>query len=243
MPAGISSGSFAVVFVAVGVGGLVQGSIGFGFALIAAPVLAIVSPAALPTSLLLLGAPLSVFVALRERGFVDLRGLAPLLGGRVVGALAGAAVLVAVPARFLSAFFGSLILIAVILSALRPAIRPQRRLRFLAGVASGIMATSAAVGGPALALLYQDRPGAVLRSTLAMFFLFGLGVSLAALALAGRVTASQVTLSVWLLPALATGLAASRAATRRLDGRSLRPAVLAFSAVSAVFAIGKGVAG
>jgi len=224
-------------------GGLVQGSIGFGFALIAAPVLAVVRPAALPTTLILLGAPLSVVVARRERASVDFAGLGPLLGGRVVGSLAGAVVLVAVPGRFLSVLFGGLILVAVILSAVRPAVRPGRGWRFVAGVASGVMATAAAVGGPALALVYQDRAGSVVRSTLAVFFLFGLTISLAALAVAGQITGAQVALAVWLLPALALGLAASRAATRRLDGRSLRPAVLGFSAISAIVAIANGIAG
>jgi uncharacterized protein len=107
-------------------------------------------------------------------------------------------------------------------------------------VASGIMSTGAAVGGPAVALVFQDRGGAVLRSTLAVFFLFGLVVSLTALALAGKVTASQVTLSLRLLPALAVGLVASRPATRLIDRRSLRPAVLVFSLISAILAIVNG---
>jgi hypothetical protein len=103
------------------------------------------------------------------------------------------------------------------------------------------MATGAAVGGPALALVYQDRAGAVLRSTLAVFFLFGLAVSLAALALAGKITGAQVALSFRLLPALALGLATSRPVTRLIDRRSLRPAILAFSLVAASVAVVKGI--
>jgi hypothetical protein len=204
-------------------------------------VLALVHPEALPATLLLLGAPLNAFVAVRERRSIDRSDLTSILGGRVVGAVVGAGTLVAVPARFLSTLFGALILVAVVLSAVRPTLRPRRRLRFLAAVASGIMATGAAVGGPALALVYQDRPGAVLRSTLAVFFLLGLAVSLAALAAAGRITASQVALSVRLFPALVVGLAASRPAARLVDRRSLRPAVLAFSFLSASVAIVKGI--
>jgi uncharacterized protein len=246
VPPGLGWSGFALAFAAVGVGGVVQGSIGFGFALVAAPVLAIVSPAALPTTLLLLGAPLNAFMAVRERGSADLSGVRSILGGRVAGTVAGAALLAGVPARSLSALFGTLVLLAVALSAFRAdaaLIRAQPPLRFAAGAISGIMATSGAVGGPALALVYQDKPGAVLRSTLAVMFLVGLTVSLAALALAGKVTADQVALSLWLFPALAVGVLASPAATRRVDGRPLRPTVLVFSVASAVFAIGKGIAG
>jgi uncharacterized membrane protein YfcA len=212
-------------------------------ALVAAPVLALVHPQALPATLLLLGAPLNGFVAVRERQSIDLGGLPQVLGGRVVGAVVGAEVLVVVPAHHLSTLFGTLILVAVVLSAVRPAVRPRSRWQFLAGVASGIMSTGAAVGGPAVALVFQDRGGAALRSTLAVFFLFGLAVSLTALALAGKVTAAQVTLSLRLLPALAAGLVASRPASRLIDRRSLRPAVRAFSLVSAIFAIANGIIG
>ena len=243
MTAGLSTAGFVLALVAVGAGGVVQGSIGFGFALVAAPVLALVHPQALPATLLLLGAPLNGFVAVRERQSIDLAGLPQILGGRVVGAVVGAAVLVAVPVRWLSTLFGALILVAVVLSAVRPAVRPRSRWRFLAGVASGVMSTGAAVGGPAVALVLQDRPGAVLRSTLAVFFLFGLAISLAALALAGKVTASHVTLSLRLLPALAVGLLASRPAARLIDRRSFRPAVLAFSLASAIVAIVSGIIG
>jgi uncharacterized protein len=239
--AGLSSGAFVLALLAVGVGGVIQGSIGFGFSLVAAPVLALVHPDALPATLLLLGAPLNAFVAVRERRSIDLRGLTSILGGRVLGAVLGAGILVVVPARLLSTLFGALILVAVVLSAARPAVRPRQGLRFFAAVASGVMATGAAVGGPALALVYQDRQGAVLRSTLAVFFLFGLAVSLAALGVAGRITASQVELSVRLLPALGIGLAASRPVTRLIDRQSMRPAVLVFSFISASVAIVKGI--
>jgi hypothetical protein len=243
MPAGLSLSGFTLALFAVAVGGIVQGSIGFGFALVSAPVLALVDPQALPATLLLLGAPLNLFVAVRERRSIDLRGVTSILSGRILGSVAGAGVLVAVPTRFLSALFGVMILVAVGLTVLRPAFHPREHLRFLAGIASGVMATAAAVGGPALALVYQNRGGAVLRSTLALFFLFGVSVSLTALALAGKVTAAHVVLSLQLLPALAIGLAASRSVTRLIDGRSLRPAVLAFSSISALFAILKGITG
>lgn len=231
------------VLLAVGVGAAIQGSIGFGYALVAAPALALVLPQALPTTLLILAVPLTAFMALRERRAIDVRGFAWMTAGRLLGTAAGVAVLASVPADSLSVLFGALIVAAAGMSALGPALEAGSRTRFAAGVASGAMGTAAAIGGPALALVYRDRPGPELRSTLAVAFLAGLGLSLGALAMAGRVQAWHAVLALKLLPALAAGVAVSRLAARALDRRWLRPAVVAFAAAAGVAAIVRGLAG
>jgi uncharacterized protein len=233
----LSPFELAVTFAAVGVGGLIQGSIGFGFALVAAPILALLIPAALPTTLLILAVPLNGFVAVRERRHVDLAGAGLLMAGRVVGTLAGAAILISVPPRTLSAVFGLLILAAVLATLMRPPSHANGPKRFLAGLASGIMATGAGVGGPPVALVYGDRSGPELRSTLAVFFLGGLVVSLTTLALAHMVSAWQVLLALQLVPALGLGLVLSRYSATFLDRRFLRPCILGFAFLSGIAAI------
>ncbi len=106
-----------------------------------------------------------------------------------------------------------------------------------AGFVSGVMSTTGAIGGPALGLAYQDRPGPELRSTLALAFAVGVVLSLGALAAAGEVRGEQVVWALQLLPAMALGLWASRFTARRLDGRWLRPAVLGFAALAGVAAL------
>jgi uncharacterized membrane protein YfcA len=204
----------------------------------------LVSPAALPATLLLLGFPMNVFMAWRERSSVDWEGLTSILGGRIIGAALGVWLLVAIPTDWLSTFYGILILAAVVMSAAHPAfaeVQPRPGLRLAAGVASGLMSTGAAVGGPALVLLYQNRPGPEMRGTLAVSFLLGVVMSLGALAIAGRITNAQVVLSAKLLPALLLGLIASRHVARLLDRRALRPAILAFAFVSASAAVAEGI--
>jgi uncharacterized membrane protein YfcA len=82
----------------------------------------------------------------------------------------------------------------------------------------------------------------VLRSTLAVTIGTGTVVSLVGLAIAGAVAGWQVVLALALLPGVGAGLLAGRALTARVDGRWLRPAVLAFAAVTAVLAIARGLA-
>ena len=240
---GISLLDLSLLLAAVAIGVAIQGAVGFGYALVAAPVMALVAPSALPTTLIFLALPLTGFMATRERRAVDWRGLGWILLGRILGTAAGAALLVAVPPRSLSVLFGSMIVLAAAVSALGPGLEAQPRTQFVGGVASGVMGTAAAIGGPALAVVYQRRSGPELRSTLALSFVVGLLLSLAALGIAGEVHAWQALVALWLLPAVVLGLLLSRGLAARLDRRWLRPAVLTFAAVAGVAAIVEGAVG
>lgn len=239
----LSPVSLAAVLVAVAVGGAVQGTIGFGFALLAVPVLALIRPEAVPASVLFLALPITVAMAVRERAHIDFRGFASILAGRVFGTVAGVWILSAVPAGSLSVLLGCLIVVAVAVSAVGLDVEPTKATTFGAGIVSGIMGTTSAIGGPALAVVYQRRPGPELRSTLAMSFVVGLTMSLVALLLAGRVHAWHPVLALELLPALALGLWASRRIARFLDARWLRPAVLAFAAAAGAVIAARGLLG
>lgn len=239
----LSGLELALALAAVAVGAIIQGSIGFGFSFVAAPVITLFVPRALPATLLFLALPMTALMALRERQAIDLRGFAWITAGRVLGTAAGAAVLVAVPANWLSVLFGSIISAAAGVSLLGPSFEARPRTRFVAGAASGVMGTAAAVGGPPLALVEQASPGPVLRSTLAVSFLAGLAMSLAALWVAGEVHGWQVVLAAELVPALLGGLLVSRLLVPVLDERWLRPAVLAFAAAGGAAAVVKGLVG
>src|SRR3712207_5166177 len=106
--------AFTSAFVAVVVGVVVQGPVGFGLALVVVPVLALVRPEALPAVVLLLAMPTAGFMVVREYRFADVHGLIWILSGRLVGTLGGAGILVLVPAGFLSVLFGGLVLVAVL---------------------------------------------------------------------------------------------------------------------------------
>ena len=106
--------------------------------------------------------------------------------------------------------------------------------------ASGIMGTAAAIGGPPVDLVYQDRPGGELRSTLSLAFVIGLIMSLVGLAIAGKVQGWHALFALKLLPGLLLGLLVSNFAAPFLEKRWLRPTVLTLAAVSAVVVIAKG---
>lgn len=233
----MSGTALAVVAVVVAVAALVQGSTGFGFALIVAPVLGIIEPTFIPVLLLVLMIPLNAYVAWRERTQIDVRGAQWITAGRAVGALVGLVVLAAVPAGKLGVLIGVSTVLAAVAALFAPAFSPGRSACAMAGVVTGITETSTGIGGPPLALVYQHRPAAVLRSTVAVCFLVGEVLSLGLLAVGGRVAGAQLEVALLLLPALAVGALASRWVHHRLEGPVVRVAVLTFAVVSGLIAI------
>jgi uncharacterized membrane protein YfcA len=239
MPVEISVAAFAFLLVMVALGALIQGSIGFGLGFAAAPAMTLIRPEAVPATLLILTIPMVVIIALRERNSIDVRGFLLITAGRIPGTLAGVLILVAVPASLLAVVLGLLILAGVTMSVVGTRFKLRARNQLGAGLISGIMGTAAGIGGPPVALVYQDRPGAELRSTLSLAFVVGVIMSLVALAIAGKVEEWHVLFALELLPGLLLGLLASNFAAPFLDKRWLRPAVLTFAAVSAVVVIVK----
>ncbi len=236
----LSTVEFAAVTLAVGAGALVQGSIGFGSNLVAVPVLAVFNAEALPATLALVVFPLTIVMAAREHHAVDRPGVIWITIGRLPGTALGAWVVAVVSVSALSIVLGAGVLLAVAMTAFAPPVPVNRVSTTTAGVASGALGTATSIGGPPLALLYQHHEGPVLRATLAVAFAFGTVLTLVALALAGAIEPWHVALAAALVPGLLAGLALSRLVVGRIEGRWLRPTVLAFAAATAVLAIVRG---
>lgn len=228
----------AVVLVAA----CLQGSIGFGMGMVAAPFIAMVDPALLPVSVILLALVVTSVVVLLDRGSLDLRGATWALAGRVPGSLAGAALVAVLAPAALSWIVAATVLlgVAVSLRGWRP--RVTRTTQAVAGALSGIMGTTTSIGGAPMAIIWQASEGPRLRGTMAAFFLVGSGLSLAALFTLGAVPQRALVFAAWmLLPALA-GLALSRYVNRFLDRRRTRALALAASGLGAAALIATQVA-
>jgi uncharacterized membrane protein YfcA len=238
----LSVTEFALVMLAVGIGAVVQGAIGFGSNLVAVPVLALFNPDALPATLSLIVIPLALAMSLREHHAVDRPGVTWITIGRLPGTALGAWVVAVVSESTLAVLLGTGVLLAVAMTAFSPPVPVNRVTTTTAGVASGALGTATSIGGPPLALLYQHHEGPVLRSTLAVAFAFGTIITLVALAIAGAIEPWHIALAAALVPGLLVGLGLSRFVVGRLEGQWLRPTVLAFAAVTAVMAIVRGVA-
>lgn len=235
----MSPGELVVAAVAVAIGACLQASVGFGFGLFAAPLLAIVDRDLVPGPLLVLALLLTILVAARERQSLDLHGVRWAVVGRLPGTAIGAAAVAALPERGLTILFGMLVLTACGLSLSGWRVRPTVPNLVAAGMASGIMGTATSIGGPPVAIVYQDAPGARLRGTLAGFFVVGAAVSVVALAFAGELGQGELAGAAVLVVPMAAGFAVSRPAARYLDAGRTRISVLGLSVVSSVFLVAR----
>lgn len=222
---------------AIAVGALVQGAVGFGMALVAAPLLVMIRPELVPGPLLVNGLALTLLVARRERDSIDLLGVKWGLVGRLPGIALGATLLALIPERSMSLLVGLSVLAGVALGFSGLRLMPSPRYLLVAGFVSGIFGTIASVGGPPIALLYQHETGPRLRGTLAGYFIVGGVMSLAALIWVGRFGQGELTWTLLLLPATALGFAGSSRLTGWVDAGRTRRAVLALTLAAGVAAV------
>lgn len=225
----------------IALGALVQGAVGYGMALVAAPLLALFAPALVPVPLILLSSVHAVLAVIRDGRHADWSGVGWAMLGRLPGTGLGVLAVVALSQRVFSLVIGLCVLACVVLSLLTWRPRPRPRSLLLAGIASGAGGTAASIGGPPIALLYQDASGPRIRGTIGGYFVLGSLTSIAALAAAGRVTSESLTSTALLTPFLLVGFALSGPARRVLDKGWTRHAVLAVAAASAVLLIGRAV--
>lgn len=225
------------------VGSIIQGMAGFGLNLIAGPILALLDPSLVPVPVLVVASVTASMAMFRERHGTDWRGVGWAMVGRLPGNLLGMVALVALPAAGFSVAIAVSVLVCVALSLVTWQPRVNRSSLVVAGVASGTFGTAASIGGPPIALLYQNSPGPTVRATLGAYFLFSSVSSLLTLGIAGQVQRSHWASALVLLPFMGLGFLVSSPMRRFLDAGRLRYAVLAIAGVSAVILLGSAIAG
>jgi uncharacterized membrane protein YfcA len=230
----VTTVEWTIALIIVAIGACAQGSLGFGLGLLAAPVLALIDDDFVPGPLLMVAFVLTILVATRERGRLDVRGVKWAVVGRVPGSIVGAIAVVSLPDRTLIVVFALLVLAGVVLSVVGWNIMPTPGTLFTAGATSGVMGSITSIGGPPMALVYQHRSGPELRSTLALFFVFGSALSITLLWIAGEIDVGDVRSAAALIPAMLVGYVASRWVGRWLDHGYMRPALLGFSAAASI---------
>ena len=225
--------TFALASLVVAVAALVQGSVGIGFGIVAAPILAVIDPIMVPGPLLVLALGLAIMLAIRERSEIRFGDLGAALAGRIPASfVAGFTVGFLPPDQFLI-IFALMILFGVGLSLSGWRVNPSTRNLVLAGTASGFMGTITSVGAPPMAIVYQNVAGPQMRATIAAYFTVGAAMSIVALASFGAFGWTDLALSVKLIPAMAIGFAISGLAAKIVDMGYVRTGVLAICTASA----------
>lgn len=232
--AGIEIGWLVFAVAIVFLGSAVQSSIGVGLALIAAPTLSMVDPAFIPGSIVMVNLPLTLGIATRERGHIhwDIMRAIPT---RLLGTIAGAVIVVTGGQRATSIVVACAVLLAVIASGTRLRVSPTPRNQLIAGAASGLSGTVAGIGGPPMAITYQNEDPRTLRASLAAFNAVSITLlTVPSLMVADVIGWREFRIALVLIPGVFAGLWVGKHAISRLPPERIRQFVLLVCAASAV---------
>jgi uncharacterized protein len=227
----------AIIIVAVGTS--IQAAIGFGLAMIAAPLLILVNRALVPGPLIAAALVLVLWMAYRERDAIDLSTFKMALFGRCLGTPPAAWLLGTMSAASFDLIFGGLVLLAVGISLIHGNIKPTPWAVFFATIASGFMSTISSIGGPPVALVYQNSKGPELRANLSVLFILGCTISLIALTVIGRFGLVDLRYAGILVIGVILGVAMSGPVKRHVDRKRARPYLLGLCFISAGLVIGR----
>jgi uncharacterized membrane protein YfcA len=231
-------GAVAAVAI-VAIGSAFQAAVGIGMALFVVPILALIDPAYVPGPMLLAGSVLAAMTAWRERHALDRAGLRLSLVGLLIGTVVGAFVSKVLQGPALSKAFGSLVLLAVVLSIFGPPLKATSTSLSLAGCAAGIMGTMVGIHGPPISLVFQNAEPAVARAMLGAFFTVAYLSAVVALAVLGLFGWPEMTRAAILLPGVGLGLITAPYIAPLINRILLKLVILTVSTVSALILLGR----
>lgn len=225
---------------ALAAGCFVQSTVGFGMAIVAAPIIYFFEPKFVPGVITLVGFFLALINMWQYRQMLSFKGLTAAFVGRVPGTIVAGVLLLYITSESLALVLGIGVLLAVVISLTKVRIRPTPKALFWAGFASGVMGTSTSIGGPPMALVLQHAEAGKLRANLAGYFAFSCLLSLIALSATGHFSWWHFKYGMMLLPApLITTWFAYRV-QHLIKAEWLRYALLVLCSFSGVLAMWQG---
>lgn len=246
----VSVGTVAAVAGIVFVAAALQRAVGFGFALLAVPLMAFVVPSKSAVVIVFLnGTVTCAWLTVRLRRRIDWPTARRLGLGAVLGAPIGVIILSFVSATAIRLILGVTTCLAAIwiivssrLGDPEPVI-PRRSTTLSMGFVSGIINTSLATNGPPLVYelrrtgFHDDR----FRATISAVFLLSNLVGLPLLALAGLITASDLALAAFSIVPCLLGIVLGSRISDRMEPSHFALAVDALLLATGLLTISKAV--
>lgn len=220
-------------------GSMVQSTIGFGIAVVAAPFVVMVRPDLMPASLIVCVFFLPLLQLLGGAREIAWRHLGWALGARVLATPLGVALVAVATADAIALTVGVLILVTVAASVWAVDIRLDRRNSALAGAITGVSGTAASIGGPFFALVLRHERPELLRGTLAAFFLAGTVIGMTGLAIGGQVDREDLLAGLVWAPFVLVGHLLAGPVRRRIRPETVRRGVLAFCVIASISVIAR----
>lgn len=236
----MTTAQIIAVIGAVFVASFVQALAGFGFGLLAMPLMTL---AVSPTSAVVVSTLVGVLVSTWQSWFLRADAERPIVKRMAIGAYLGMplglVVLNTVSETALRFALGVAVLAAVVLLALDVQIRAGRTGDAVAGFASGVLNTSLSTNGPPLVFVLQARrlDAAAFRATIVAVFALSNVFAVTLFILTGKVNRNGVVAALLAVPALLAGQLIGFPLRRHLHGERFRAFVLVLLGAAGVSAI------
>lgn len=218
------------VFVIVFVAAVAQATTGFGYALIAVPLLTLATdPRTAVVGAAISSMLLTVALTVRERRFVRWSVTGWLMAAAMLGLPFGLLLLRHLPDRWLTALIALTSLAGTVVVWRRVRLDPGRFTVGAVGVLTGVLTTATGTNGPPLVAAFQAMgyDASTLRATISAVFT-GTGlVGLIGFFVVGEVTTSAGSVGLVGIPATALGWLVGNQVFARLDDERFRKVVLA----------------
>ncbi|MEO3888375.1 sulfite exporter TauE/SafE family protein [Nonomuraea sp. B5E05] len=230
----------AGVVVIAALAAFAQALSGFGFALVAVPLLTLlVGPQTAVTVVTALGGLLALAIAVHQRRHVEGRTAVLVTGAGLVGMPLGLLAITALSARSLSVLIACVVLAFTLLLGRGVTLRRGAGPAAAAGFVSGALLTSTGMNGPPVVAAFQAMKlePREFRATLQATFCAGDALAVLGFIAVGRLTADSLLLTAVGLPGMAVGWWLGDRIFARTDPQRFRRIVLAVLVASACTAL------
>ncbi len=215
----------------------IQTAMGFGMAVLAAPIIMLIEPAWVPYVLTSTALFLSVMNAWHQRKNIQISLIAPAMLTRIPGTVLGVWVLMAVSVAWLHVIVASAVLVAVVVSLINVRFDATRSRLSWAGFASGFMGTTTSIGGPPLALVMQYGAPDRVRGNLGLYFAYSCILSLLSYWVSGLLTKDSLMLCLSFCPVAIMGFVLGLRMQRWVNQERFRGLLLSLCSVAAIVAL------
>lgn len=236
----------AYVFCVVLFASFLQTLTGFGYALAAAPLLALaINPKDVVMLVLFTGLLVKAVMAWHTRREGCFSNIFLMFVASITGALPGAFVMAYISNDALKIFIG-IVLVAVTGLMYRQVtvkIENHRIAQAVVGLNSGFLASTTSLNGPPIVLYYMNEAAEkeTIRANLARYFVLGNTASLVLSYFLGTLKVSNLAVNVAIsIPALLIGFWVGEKVFSKVDGQMFRKLALGVISISGMVSLGSG---
>lgn len=233
----IDLSDWLIAALSLALGCWIQTALGFGMAVVAAPVIVFFTPEWVPVPLTVTALVLSLLNTLNQYQDLEWQALRIPFLTRIPGTIVGAWLLLQINQTGLQIAVALCVLLAVLISWFGTQFSYTPKRLGLAAFISGIMGTTTSVGGPPMALVMQHGNPATVRANLSLYFAYSCTLSLISYAWIGKLDQHILLVSASFIPAAAIGFLIGIRSRSYVDAGRFRPMLLILCSLSGIMAL------